>query len=155
MVDKPSEWLALLQIFLYLSDIIRKHMAHPGGRPTKYDPSVIDLAKEYIDSCSREQTELPTLEGLALKIGVDDETLGIWASSNPEFSATIKELKAKQKNQLINDGMYGGKEVNTPMAIFLLKVNHGMIETQRTEFVGEPKGFIIEATDSIKDKTDI
>lgn len=28
----------------------------------------------------------------------------------------------------MDDGMYGGKEVNAGMAIFLLKANHGMKE---------------------------
>jgi len=28
----------------------------------------------------------------------------------------------------MNDGLYGGKEVNSTMAIFLLKANHGLIE---------------------------
>jgi hypothetical protein len=99
---------------------------HPGGAPTKYDPSFIQIAKEYIDSCGREQTELPTIEGLALKLDIDDEQINIYAGKYPEFSAAIKSLKQKQKNQLINDGLYGGKEVNQAMAIFLLKANHGM-----------------------------
>ncbi len=107
------------------------------GRPTKYDPSMIGIAEEYIASCSREQTALPTIEGLALKLGIDDEQVSIYAEANPDFSATIKGLKAKQKDQLINDGMYGGKEVNSTMAIFLLKANHNMIETERKEFVGK------------------
>ena len=33
---------------------------------------------------------------------------------------------SKQKQQLIDDGLYGGKKVNAAMAIFLLKANHGM-----------------------------
>lgn len=101
-------------------------MAHAGGRPTKYDPSMIQAAQEYIDSCGREATELPTIEGLAQKLGVDDDQVNEYSKLYPEFHATIKELKSKQKTQLMNDGMYGGKEVNTAMAIFLLKNNHGM-----------------------------
>lgn len=98
---------------------------------------MIQIAKDYINSCGREATELPTIEGLALVLGVDDETIGLWGKKHPEFSATIKELVGKQKNQLINDGMYGGKEVNSTMAIFLLKANHNMIETERKMLVGE------------------
>ncbi len=111
-------------------------MANKVGRPTKYTPDMIKVAKDYIASCNREATELPTIEGLSLVLGVDDTTVGLWAEQNPGFLATIKDLKAKQKTQLINDGMYGGKEVNSTMAIFLLKVNHGMIETERKQLVG-------------------
>jgi len=94
------------------------------------------MSQAYIDSCSREQTELPTIEGLAISLGVNTDTIVEWEKKYPEFSATIKELKEKQKNQLINDGMYGGKEVNSTMAIFILKCNHGMIETERKMLVG-------------------
>lgn len=103
------------------------------ARPTKYDPSMIQQAKDYIASCGREQTALPTIEGLALVLGIDDDTIVEWAKNNDEFSATIKDLKAKQKNQLMEDGLYGGKEVNSTMAIFLLKVNHKMVETTHTD----------------------
>ena len=59
---------------------------------------------------------------------------------HPEFLNAIKRLKTYQKYKLINDGLYGGKKVNTAMAIFLLKVNHGMVETSKTDVTtkGEP-----------------
>ena len=115
-------------------------MAHAGGRPSKYDPSFIKIAQDYIDSCGREATELPTIEGLSLIIGCDDEQISIWAKGDKEFSAAVKDLKQKQKSQLINDGLYGGKEVNQAMAIFLLKVNHGMVEKTALDVTsaGEP-----------------
>jgi hypothetical protein len=106
------------------------------ARPTKYDPSFIEITREYIASCGREATELPTIEGLAGVLRVDADTIDNWAKENEEFFGTIKELKSKQKNQLMNDGLYGGKEVNTAMAIFLLKVNHGLVETTRQEVGG-------------------
>ncbi len=112
-----------------MTNKLTKRNKHPGGRPTKYIPETINpLIEEYISSCGREQTELPTLEGLALSLGVNGDTLVDWGKQYPEFSATIKKVLMLQKKQLMNDGMYGGKEVNAAMAIFLLKVNHGMKE---------------------------
>lgn len=99
---------------------------HPGGRPTKYSPAVINQVGEYLQTCGRENTSLPTIEGLAGYIGVDSDTIGNWSKENPEFFGALKKLVNKQKQQLIDDGMYGGKEVNAAMAIFLLKANHGM-----------------------------
>lgn len=97
------------------------------GRPTKYIPEIINpIIEEYIGSCGREQTSLPTVEGLALKIGVIPETLIEWAKTYPHFSVSIKKILSMQKKQLMDDGMYGGKDVNSAMAIFLLKANHGM-----------------------------
>lgn len=97
------------------------------GRPTKYIPDIIyPQVEEYFEQCGREQTTLPTIEGLALYLNVNTDTLGEWSKQHPEFSVTIKKIFEKQKEQLMNDGMYGGKEVNAAMAIFLLKANHGL-----------------------------
>jgi len=99
------------------------------GRPTKYIPEVIfGKVENYFKMCGREQTELPTVEGFADYLGVNDDTIVEWGKKYPAFSATIKKVMSKQKQQLMNDGMYGGKEVNPGMAIFLLKVNHKMNE---------------------------
>lgn len=103
-------------------------MSNKIGRPTKYYPEIINKIEEYILSTGREQTSLPTVEGLALHLDVRKDTLYEWADKYPEFSDAIKKILEKQKKQLMDDGMYGGKEVNSAMAIFLLKVNHGMKE---------------------------
>ena len=111
----------------------KKLQKHPGGRPTKYKPAIIfPKIEEYLSMCGREQTSLPTIEGLATYLGVISETVREWAKKYPEFSVTIKAIVDKQKQQLIDDGLYGGKEVNAAMAIFLLKVNHGMKEDPST-----------------------
>jgi len=103
------------------------------GRPTKYIPEIIyPKIDEYLKLCGREQTELPTIEGLALHLSVNKDTIMEWAKVHKEFSVYIKKLADKQKNQLMNDGLYGGKEVNSTMAIFLLKVIHGFNEGPNT-----------------------
>ena len=107
------------------------------GRPSKYDPKFIDEIDNYLQTCGREQTKLPTKEEFAQTIGVDDETLDNWSKVHSEFLGAIKKITRAQKVQLINDGIYGGKEVNATMCIFLLKANHGMIETERHLFEGE------------------
>lgn len=103
------------------------------GAPTKYDPlTIYPKIEEYIKSCSKEQTELPTIEGLALHLNITKETLYQWTKKYEDLSDAIKRILMKQKTQLMNDGMYGGKEVNATMAIFLLKVNHGLNELPNT-----------------------
>ena len=101
---------------------------HPGGRPTKYNDQVFSKIEEYLSGCGKGNMSLPTVEGLAQHLDVTSETIRQWAKQYPEFSFTIKKLADKQKQQLMDDGMYGGKEVNAAMAIFLLKVNHGMVD---------------------------
>ncbi len=99
-----------------------KIIKHPGGRPTKYIPDIIyPKIEEYLASVN--DTQLPSIEGLALYLDVTSETIRQWVNEYPQFSSTIKKIADKQKQQLMDDGMYGGKEVNAAMAIFLLKVN--------------------------------
>lgn len=112
-------------------------MAHAGGRPTKYTSDILLQVGEYLATCGRENTELPTIEGLCIFLDIDDDTCVEWSKKYKEFSASVKDIMRRQKNQLINDGMYGGKEINSGMAIFLLKANHGMIETEKKILSGD------------------
>lgn len=99
----------------------------PEGRPTKYIPEIIyPKIDQYLAMCGRENMELPTVEGLANHLEVNPDTIYEWDKVHPEFSEYLKRISALQKNQLMNDGMYGGKEVNSTMAIFLLKAVHGL-----------------------------
>lgn len=98
------------------------------GRPSKYDPSFIDELDKYLKTTGREQQSLPTIQGFSLWLDVNDETLTEWSKTHPEFSATIERLKKLQAKQLIDDGVYGGKEVNATIVKLLLMNNHGMKE---------------------------
>ena len=117
---------------------------HAGGRPSKYDQSFVEEVDKYLETTGKEQTELPTKQGFALWIGVDDDTLDNWANvrypedfedvtlrgklRHPEFFGALKKLMQRQATQLINDGIYGGKEVNSTIIKLLLQNNHGMKE---------------------------
>lgn len=104
------------------------------GRPTKYIPAIIyPKIEEYLASVN--DTQLPSIEGLAIHLDVNTDTIHEWVKEYPEFSVAIKKIADKQKRQLMDDGMYGGKEVNAAMAIFLLKVNHGMKENDPSTLV--------------------
>jgi hypothetical protein len=111
-------------------------MANKIGRPTKYIPETIHpQIEEYLLQCGREQTKLPTVEGLALFLDVNKTTIFEWAKTYPDFSNYLKKIADKQKEQLMNDGMYGGKEVNAGMAVFLLKAIHGLKENDPSTLV--------------------
>lgn len=107
------------------------------GRPTDYHPSVINRANEYLRECGREQTKLPKLTEYYRLIDISAQCADEWKDKYPEFGEACKKIEQKQQEQLMDDGMYGGKEVNPGMAIFLLKVNHHMIETERREHTGK------------------
>jgi hypothetical protein len=122
------------------------------ARPTKYDHQFVDEVDRYLKTTGREQTELPTKQGFALRIGVDDDTLDNWANAKdeegtlirPEFFGALKKLMQRQAVQLINDGIYGGKEVNSTIVKLLLQNNHGMRErTDITSDEKEIKGVVV------------
>lgn len=105
-------------------------MTHPGGRPTKYDPIFIEKVDEYLNTTGKEQTSLPTLEGFCLYVGISMDALEDYREIYPEFSGALKKITLIQKQQLIDDGIYGGKEVNSTIVKLLLQNNHGMKERQ-------------------------
>lgn len=64
---------------------------------------------------AKKKTKLPTIEGLANYLGISRETIYAWekdvgndgALKYPEFSDIIEELRAKQADMLINNGLTG------------------------------------------------
>ena len=101
---------------------------HAGGRPTLYTPQVIVEMNEYLQEAIPQNMKIPTIEGIALKLGISRDTLYEWAKKHKEFSDTLEELKMRQKESLTEIGIFGGKEINAAIVALLLKVNHGMSE---------------------------
>jgi hypothetical protein len=109
---------------------------HAGGRPTLYTPKAIEEINEYLKEAIPQNMKIPTVEGIALRLGISRDTLYEWAEVHPEFSDTIAKMKMMQKEALIETGIFGGKEINAPIIALLLKVNHDMVEVSRTELTG-------------------
>lgn len=108
-----------------------------AGQPTKYKPEIIDKINKYLESAIPENMKIPTIEGIALELGINRDTLYEWAKVHPEFSDTLDRLRMKQKEALIQTGIFGGKEINQTIVSLLLKVNHDMIVTERKEITGK------------------
>lgn len=130
-----------------------------GGRPTKYTPAVLNRIDGYFQTVGREQTQLPTIEGFAEYLGIATDTVWRWSKKYKDFSDTVKKVVEKQKKQLMDDGMYGGKEVNAAMAIFLLKANHGMSDGSNTTINVSVKpilgGATVEDVEVIDEKKEV
>lgn len=111
------------------------------GRPLKYNDEILNKAITYLNHHLTNKTTIPYIEELALECDLDDERLMEYASKRnpdksvmfPEFHATIKKLKTLQRVRLL-------KETIKPYpagAIFQLKANHNMIETEKRMLVGD------------------
>jgi len=114
-------------------------MAHAGGRPTDYTPQIIEEINKYLEEAIPENMKIPTVEGIALRLGINKTTLYEWAKKYPEFSNALDELKMKQKECLVETGIFGGKEINATIVALLLKVNHDMVETTKTDITSGGK----------------
>lgn len=98
------------------------------GRPSKITPELIQQAWDYLNitsSVSRGQL-LPTIEGLALAIGVDRSTLQDWEKQKGnEFSIILDKLRSAQAEKLIQNALTGNYN---PTIAKLLLSKHGYVE---------------------------
>lgn len=103
------------------------------GRPTIYSEAMLEKAKEYVLSCDDSEdvlaedsnrpiykirVNLPTVEGLAIHMGINKDTIYEWCKIHNEFSDVIEELLAYQARELINKGLSG--DYNPTIAKVLL-----------------------------------
>ena len=77
------------------------------ARPTKYSKELLEKAKNYLNVYETLQDVVPTVEGLSIYLEISRETLYRWVSEDDkvEFSDTVKEINATQKQVLINKGL--------------------------------------------------
>lgn len=127
-------------------EIVEDKPKHPGGRPSKYNEGMLKIAKDYLFESMKGETykdkhgvekrrlKMPLLEELARLCGVHGETLTEWEKEYTEFSETLKMLRELQKERIIQRGFGMG---NPTFAIFMLKANHGMMETEKRILSGE------------------
>lgn len=114
------------------------------ARPIEYRPEIVDKVKQYLKECVDEieeyhktrgeksdtyerivKVKIPTIEGLAVYLGVNRSTLYEWKDTYKEFSDIIEELQAIQADRLLNNGLNGS--YNSTIAKVLL-TKHGYRE---------------------------
>lgn len=121
-----------------------------AGRPTKYSAEMNDRVIEYLEQCQDEYSEfhktrgeksdsydrlvtvkLPTIEGLAIFLGVAVSTVHLWSNEHEVFSESLELIKQEQKNRLLSKGLSG--DYNATIAKLILSSNHGMAEKTETD----------------------
>ena len=113
-------------------------MINPAHRPSEYKEEYIDKVDEYIAITGRENTSLPTIAGFAVYLDVTKKTIYNWSKEHEDFLHSLDRILTKQEVQLIDDGIYGGKEVNSTIVKLLLMNNHGMRERKDTTSGDKP-----------------
>lgn len=111
----------------------------------KYDGiNTVNSAREYLETCIADPHLLPTIEGLALKLNVSCDAIEKWSKKFLVIRQIRDRIILMQKDRLMNNVVFGGKFSNAGGGIFLLKANHGMVETSRN-LVGNADGSNLEA----------
>lgn len=112
--------------------IVENKPKHPG-QPTKFNEGVIKKAKDYL-AFSLKNKNLPLIEELARICEVDSDTINNWTDKNEEFFGAIKRIKELQKERII---LKGFSAKNPTFSIFMLKANHGMMETEKQVLIAD------------------
>lgn len=139
-----------------------------AGRPTKYDETILEKAREYLDACIDEIEEfhktrgeksdsyeriihvrLPKIEGLARHLKVHKSTIFEWEATYPEFSDFLEELRNAQAEALIDAGLAGAY---SPVIAKLLLHKHGYQDVKTTDITSGGKrvvgfGFVLPDED--------
>ena len=102
----------------------------PGGRPTDYNEAILSRAREYLNLIRPNENEaIPSIEGLALYLGISRPTVYDWAKQEDkkEFSYIVEDILSNQGRTLINKGLLG--QFNPTIAKLLLS-KHGYADKQ-------------------------
>lgn len=110
-----------------------------AGRPTKYNEDIIKRTKEYLMGAIPENMEIPTVEGLSIHLGIGLRTLYHWGKKHKNFGTLLKEVKTRQKYELMKIGIFGGKEINATIVALMLRVNHKMVEVSKQDITSGGK----------------
>lgn len=110
-----------------------------GGRPTKLTKALVEKAHTY-DFVELRQA-VPTIEGLALYLGIHRDTLYSWCEGdgplNREISDITKELLTQQSLELMNGALKG--KLNPQISRLILSSKHGYVEKQQTDLTTNGK----------------
>jgi hypothetical protein len=85
---------------------------------------ILKNTDKYIVKAKEEKTKLPKHESLALELGVCRKTLYNLAKKYPKFKDKLEEISLIQLIRLIDDGLYGGRNVNPAIVKLILVSNH-------------------------------
>jgi hypothetical protein len=121
---------------------------NPVGRPSKYTPELLAKAKQYEANhkVAGEDEVLPTIEGLAIYLGIMRKTIYNWLQDEDkeDFLHIVESILAKQARVLISKGLTG--DFNSAITkVILSKHNYSeRQELDHTSSDGSMKPTVIE-----------
>lgn len=104
------------------SEEMKMAKTKPVGRPTKLTDELMDKAKVYVQKDYLIDELIPTMQGLALYLGVSNKVLYNWRNENDEFLHIVEDLMDLQAKNLFRGGLTG--DFNASITKLLL-TKHG------------------------------
>lgn len=104
------------------SEEMKMAKTKPVGRPTKLTDELMNKAKVYVQRDYLIDELIPTMQGLALYLQVNQDTVHDWRNKNEEFSEITRDLMALQAKNLFRGGLTG--DFNASITKLLL-TKHG------------------------------
>ena len=100
--------------------------------PTKYkiEYGTNEFIDKFVSYCTDNKL-LVSLCGLAVYVGVCEDTLQEWGKVHPKFSVSMAKINQISKQMLLNKGLIS--EYSPNMARFVLSANHNMAEKTETK----------------------
>lgn len=95
------------------------------------DPdAVAQRINDYFTFCAEHERK-PTVEAMALSLGITRQALFVWENKDDERGAIVRQAKALLNALLIDWGLSG--QINPVSMIFLSKNNHGYKDNVQIE----------------------
>lgn len=103
----------------------------PAGRPTLLTDELKQQARDYLKRDGSFASQLiVTIEGLALDLRCNRDSLYKWEKEDEEFSDILEELRQLQANRLLQ---YGLKNMYNPTITKLMLSKHDYIEKRQED----------------------
>lgn len=109
----------------------------PAGRPTLLTDDLKQQAREYLERDGSFASQLiVTIEGLALDLHCNRDSLYKWEKEDEEFSDILEELRQLQAHRLLQ---YGLKNMYNPTITKLMLSKHDYIEKKQEDITTNGK----------------
>ncbi len=96
------------------------NLSHMKEREQNETPQIIDEINKSLREPISEDMEIPTVESIARKIGINEKILYEWVKTDHEFSDALERLKNVQKDDPFKTGTEEDTYVNAMMIALLL-----------------------------------
>ena len=110
--------------------------ARQPGRPLELDQQVLAVTVDYAKNYAKYGDRMPTVAGLAYKLGKNKQSLYRWYKDNRsyEFSQAMDKIMCGQERELLNNGLDG--TFNPAITKLCLVNNHGYSDKDQSGQAG-------------------